>query len=94
MADGPLSEPLTQICDIQVLGSPRLVRSLLREGLLDELSLGICPFVVGQRMRRSDETADSRNSQACGVPDIRQWRAVCDLPAGEVVARPGWVPTR
>jgi dihydrofolate reductase len=34
------------------------VRSLLREGILDELSLGICPVVVGQGMRLFDEMAD------------------------------------
>jgi dihydrofolate reductase len=44
--------------NIQVPGSPQLVRSLLREGILDELSLGICPVVVGQGMRLFDEMAD------------------------------------
>ncbi|AYG64931.1 MULTISPECIES: dihydrofolate reductase family protein [unclassified Rhizobium] len=42
---------------IQVPGSPRLVRSLLREGLLDELSLVICPVVVGSGLRLFDETS-------------------------------------
>ena len=37
--------------DIIIPGSPRLVRSLLAEGLLDELSLNICPLVVGSGMR-------------------------------------------
>ena len=32
---------------IQIPGSPTLVRSLLRAGLLDELGLSICPIVVG-----------------------------------------------
>ncbi len=41
--------------NIQVPGSPRLVRSLLRDGLLDELSLSICPVVVGSGMRLFDE---------------------------------------
>jgi dihydrofolate reductase len=41
---------------IQVPGSPRLVRSLLREGLLDELSLTICPVVVGSGLRLFDES--------------------------------------
>jgi dihydrofolate reductase len=40
--------------NIQVPGSPELVR----EGILDELSLGICPVVVGQGMRLFDEMAD------------------------------------
>src|SRR5215467_13214836 len=39
---------------IQVPGSPKLVRSLLQEGLLDELSLTICPEVVGSGMRLFD----------------------------------------
>ena len=37
--------------NIQIPGSPTLVRSLLCEGLLDELSLNICPVVVGPGMR-------------------------------------------
>jgi len=44
--------------NIQVPGSPRLVRSLLREGLLDELSLVICPVVIGKGMLLFDEVAD------------------------------------
>jgi dihydrofolate reductase len=43
---------------IQVPGSPRLVRALLREGLLDELSLTICPEIVGSGMRLFDEVTD------------------------------------
>lgn len=41
--------------NIQVPGSPRLVRSLLRDGLLDELSLMVHPVVVGSGMRLFDE---------------------------------------
>lgn len=41
--------------NIQVPGSPRLVRSLLREGLLDELSIMIQPIVLGSGMRLYDE---------------------------------------
>jgi dihydrofolate reductase len=37
--------------NIQIPGSPTLVRSLLDEGLLDELSLSICPVVVGPGLR-------------------------------------------
>ena len=44
--------------NIQVPGSPTLVRSLLREGLLDELSLAICPLVVGSGMRLFDELTE------------------------------------
>lgn len=44
--------------DIQVPGSPRVVRSLLRDGLLDELSLMIAPIVVASGMRLFDELTD------------------------------------
>ena len=37
--------------NIQVFGSPTLVRSLLRDGLLDELGLLVYPLVVGGGMR-------------------------------------------
>lgn len=45
----------------QIPGSPRLVRSLLRDGLLDELSLNICPVVVGSGMRLFDEITNQVN---------------------------------
>lgn len=41
--------------NIQIPGSPKLVRSLLQNGLLDELRLNICPIVVGSGMRLFDE---------------------------------------
>lgn len=44
--------------DIQVPGSPALVRSLLRHGLLDELSLMIQPIVVGSGRRLFDGLTD------------------------------------
>jgi dihydrofolate reductase len=44
--------------NIQIPGSPKLVRSLLREGLLDELSLAICPLVVGSGMRLLEEVTE------------------------------------
>lgn len=44
--------------NIQIPGSPTLVRSLLRDGLLDELSLNICPIVIGSGMRLFDEITD------------------------------------
>ena len=47
--------------DILIPGSPTLVRSLLREGLLDELSLNICPVVVGPGMRLFDEITNQVN---------------------------------
>jgi dihydrofolate reductase len=40
--------------NIQVPGSPRLVGSLLREGLLDELALMIQPVVLGSGQRLFD----------------------------------------
>jgi dihydrofolate reductase len=43
--------------NIQVPGSPTLVRWLLREGLLDELALMVCPVVVASGMRLFDELA-------------------------------------
>lgn len=47
--------------NIQIPGSPTLVRSLLREGLLDELSLNICPVVVGPGMRLFEEITNRVN---------------------------------
>ncbi len=56
---GSLAEGVTRLKEapgenIQVPGSPTLVRALLCEGLLDELSLSICPVVVGPGMRLFD----------------------------------------
>lgn len=47
--------------NIQIPGSPTLVQSLLREGLLDELSLNICPVVVGPGMRLFEEITNRVN---------------------------------
>jgi len=49
---GDLDEELTALKqqpgrNIQIAGSPTLVRSLLRDGLLDELTLMVHPIVVG-----------------------------------------------
>ena len=44
--------------NIQVPGSPTLVRSLLRDGLLDELSLMVHPVVIGSGMRLFAEMTD------------------------------------
>jgi dihydrofolate reductase len=44
--------------NIQIPGSPTLVRSLLRDGLLDELSLSICPIVVGPGLRLFQDITD------------------------------------
>jgi dihydrofolate reductase len=42
--------------DILVPGSPTLVRSLIHDGLLDELGLMIAPTVVGSGLRLFDDT--------------------------------------
>jgi dihydrofolate reductase len=47
--------------NIQVPGSPTLVRFLLLNGLLDVLSLNICPIVVGSGMRLFDKTTSMLN---------------------------------
>jgi dihydrofolate reductase len=47
--------------NIQVPGSPRLVRSLLTEGLLDELNLSICPVIIGHGLRLFDNFAKQSN---------------------------------
>jgi len=44
--------------NIQVPGSPRLVRSLLQAGLLDELALMIHPIVLGSGQRLFDQPTD------------------------------------
>lgn len=45
--------------NIQVPGSPTLVRSLLSHGLLDELALGIQPVVLGSGLRLFDQMTRS-----------------------------------
>ena len=42
--------------NIQIPGSPTLVREILRMGLLDELALCICPVIVGAGARLFDGT--------------------------------------
>jgi dihydrofolate reductase len=49
--------------DIGVSGSPTLVRSLLREGLLDELKLMIHPVIVGSGKRLFKEDGDPKKLQ-------------------------------
>jgi len=63
---GTLSEEIAKLKvlpgkNIQVPGSPKLVRSLLREGLLDELNLGICPVVLGQGLHLFDDLTEQVN---------------------------------
>jgi len=63
---GTLSEEIAKLKalpgkNIQVPGSPRLVRSLLQEGLLDELNLGICPVVLGKGLQLFDDITKQIN---------------------------------
>ena len=44
--------------DISIVGSPTLVRSLLRDGLLDELRLLVHPIVVGRGKRLFEQGSD------------------------------------
>lgn len=46
--------------NLNVVGSIALVQSLLREGLLDELSLFLCPIVVGEGKRLLDGVGGPR----------------------------------
>jgi len=71
LVTGDLAEALTKLKEqagknIQVPGSPTLVRSLLREGLLDELSLWIFPVVVGSGMRLFDGTTGHMELELVG----------------------------
>ena len=43
---------------IQVPGSPTLIKSLLSEGLLDQLTLSICPVGVGNGMRLFEDVSE------------------------------------
>ncbi len=47
--------------DITIIGSGALVRSLLREGLLDELRLMVHPIVLGGGKRLFEEGGDRRS---------------------------------
>jgi dihydrofolate reductase len=63
LVTGDLAEELTKLKaqpgkNILIPGSPTLVRSLLRDGLLDELSLNVCPVVVGTGMRLFEGITD------------------------------------
>jgi dihydrofolate reductase len=59
LVDGDFVEEISRLKqtpgkNISVVGSPTLVRSLLREGLLDELHLLMHPIVVGKGKRLFD----------------------------------------
>lgn len=72
---GPLEDFVTELREqdggtIGVTGSPSLVRSLLRLGLLDELTLMISPVVVGGGRRRlfSDDAEQAKFELAEAQP--------------------------
>jgi dihydrofolate reductase len=61
--DGDLAEQIGKLKqqpgkNITVTGSITLVRSLLHDGLLDELALMVCPIVVGHGQRLFDDWSD------------------------------------
>jgi dihydrofolate reductase len=63
LLDGDLADELLRLRqqpgkNITVPGSPRLVGSLLQDGLLDELTLSICPIVVGHGLRLFEDVGD------------------------------------
>src|ERR687897_3379073 len=49
--------------DISISGSPTLVRSLLQDGLLDELRLMLHPIVVGSGKRLFEDAGDQKALQ-------------------------------
>lgn len=53
--------------NIQVPGSPRLVAALLTAGLLDELTLSICPVVVGKGRRLFEDDHTELKLELVGV---------------------------
>ena len=62
LINGDVAEEITKLKqqpgkDISITGSPTLVRSLLRDGLLDELNLLLHPIVVGTGKRLFESTS-------------------------------------
>ncbi|MDN3357208.1 dihydrofolate reductase family protein [Actinomadura sp. DC4] len=77
LLQGDLAGALTELKrrpgkNIQVPGSPHLVRSLLREGLLDRLSLTIHPIVLGTGARLFEDEKDRRRLR---LVDSRTFRS-------------------
>jgi dihydrofolate reductase len=52
--------------DLRILGSPMLVRSLLGQGLLDELTLNLCPILLGSGLRLFDGTTGRSRLRLAG----------------------------
>jgi len=53
--------------DINITGSPTLVRSLLDEGLLDELQFMLCPVVLGTGRRLFNDGIDTKTLRLVGT---------------------------
>jgi dihydrofolate reductase len=73
---GDLTEALTALKalpgkNIQVPGSPRLVRSLIRDGLLDQLSLMVHPVVLGTGMRLFEDMPERVGLTLVGTRTLR-----------------------
>ena len=71
LVKGSLAEEITRLKqqpgkNIGVAGSPTLVRSLLQDDLLDELTLMIHPVVVGRGKRLFKEGSDLKRLQLVG----------------------------
>jgi dihydrofolate reductase len=65
---GDVAEEITRLKqqpgkDISITGSPTLVRSLLRDDLLDELRLMVHPIVVGSGKRLFEDGGDQKVSR-------------------------------
>jgi dihydrofolate reductase len=74
LVKGDVAEGISELkerpgMNIQIIGSPTLVRSLLRDGLLDELSLLVHPIVVGSGKRLFEEGS---NGTALELIDSRR----------------------
>jgi dihydrofolate reductase len=70
LVKGDLADELLKLTqqpgkNIQIPGSPTLVRSLLLQGILDELTLSICPIVVGPGQRLSRTSRINYHSASC-----------------------------
>ncbi len=67
--------------DISITGSATLVRSLLRDGVLDELRLLVHPIVVGSGKRLFDASADRVPLKLVESRTFSDGRALPDLRA-------------
>lgn len=77
--------------DISITGSPTLVESLIRDGVLDELRLLVHPFVVGRGKRLFDGDLDHTalkliDSKVFTTGVLSLTYAPADVPAAEATA--------